>query len=258
MKKKTAAVLLALYVMLFLVLEDYDLSFSEYLTSEKVSWFTEWGDRIALLPGSVIFCFCTAARAFRSEGVKRMLYLVCGWIGASIGFYHISKPYELLCLLLGGLLLWGMWEAGKKTKLSDEVLDAGVIIAPAGALIVNILKIIWGRPRFYSLVLPGQSFRRWYQVCGPAWTEDMNKSFPSGHTSSSAVILWVLFLLKGKKKYAASAAAVIWIILTGLARIMAGMHYISDTMAGAGITACICFVVRSKIFNTAEKGKKDV
>ncbi len=256
MKKTTAAGIIA-YVLLFLILANYDLSFSTYLTGEKIGWFTGWGEKIGLLPGSLIFTYCCAVKAFRTEESPRQLYLAAGWTGAAIGLYHICQPEALLCVPLGGALLWGMYEAGKKSRLTDEVLKAGVIMAPASVIAVNVLKIIWGRPRFYSLSLPGQSFHRWYVISGPAWLEDMNKSFPSGHTASSAVILWTQ-LLKGKHRHLVTAGAVAWIILTGLARIMAGMHYISDTMAGAGISAAVYFVVRSKIFNTEVNRKKDV
>lgn len=113
-------------------------------------------------------------------------------------------------------------------------------------LLVNLLKLIWSRPRYYFLISDDRAdFQPWYQ-----WNADLKnsiltasnvdpdffKSFPSAHTSSASCIFSLLLLksrLKEKRLYPAILLVIIcWIGLAALSRIILGAHFLSDVSAG--------------------------
>ncbi len=248
--KKQTMLLWSGYFALFVFLSSYDLPFSEYLTSHPSELFISWGTCIALLPSSLVaaYCFCALAKGTKTE--TGLLLYAAGFGAMCLGVYHIAKLSDAvygILPLLAGIGLYVMYLFAKRQDVSSEktrrVLAAGIITALVSFTLIQVLKVIWGRPRFYTLSFGGE-FRSWYVISGTDWLADENKSFPSGHTGASAVILWITYLPLLNEKWNNKTVllrtfAVIWIVLTGLSRIMAGMHYISDTMAGAGVTAAV-------------------
>lgn len=240
-----------LYLVLFLQLSAFDLSFSEYLTSVRYEPFVLWGKHIGVLPASVIsgFAFCVIARRF--EGKHRYLCMTAACTACAAAAYYIctmlwSRPY-LQCAAGAVLLVLLMRRMAENIPLNDETIricQAGILLAACSVSLTTVLKVIWGRPRFWSLSMDMQEYARWYEISGPVWFADMNKSFPSGHTTAASVILWIRYLpeldqrMKGKEIFL-TVFALLWIVCTALSRIMAGMHYISDTMAGFAV----CFTV---------------
>ena len=240
-----------LYLVLFLKLSTYDLSFSQYLTSVRYEPFVLWGKHIGVLPASVIcsFSFCVMAR--RYEERSRYLCLFAGYVSSVIASYYVCSmfledPY-ILCAACGAGVMLVMRKAAEKIPLNENTLricQAGALLAVLSVSLTTVLKVIWGRPRFCSLSEDMHEFAEWYHIAGPAWFEDMYKSFPSGHTTAASALLWIRYLpgldhrLQGKERIL-TAIAILWIICTALSRIMAGMHYITDTMAAFAL----CFTV---------------
>ena len=80
--------------------------------------------------------------------------------------------------------------------------------------------------------------------------KDAIRSFPSGHTCSAATGLFCLFMLpltvKSCNTYKAKIS--IWTVcpilyfLVGFGRLVAGAHYLSDTLFGSLIAVSILFV----------------
>jgi membrane-associated phospholipid phosphatase len=79
---------------------------------------------------------------------------------------------------------------------------------------------------------------------------DEFKSFPSGHTASAAYILTLITLknvipaLRGQEKIL-TIAGFVWIILTAIARIVSGAHFLTDVTFGFLITFTIMWAVGS-------------
>ena len=67
-------------------------------------------------------------------------------------------------------------------------------------------------------------------------------SFPSGHAQSAmvaALVLLLVFLplLRGAWRWVAVAAAVVYVLAIGFARVTLGVHYVSDVLAGYALGA---------------------
>lgn len=125
-------------------------------------------------------------------------------------------------------------------------------------LSIQMLKVIWGRPRFFMVADGFQDFRAWY-VIGARATSDAFKSFPSGHAADSSVIACCLPLFAPSTKLrriALNAAAIAWPLCVMLSRIILGMHYVSDVAFGALVTL-ISYQAAKWIASKVEVYEKD-
>jgi undecaprenyl-diphosphatase len=116
--------------------------------------------------------------------------------------------------LLGLGLVWLLEDQSWKRRA--EVMAAGVAIT---AVIVFLIKFSVRRRR------PEGTWGRIYRNADP-------HSFPSGH-AARAVMLAVLAQFLGPNWL--STALLIWAPLVGLARILMGVHYLSDILAGMAL-----------------------
>lgn len=125
-----------------------------------------------------------------------------------------------------------------------------IIFVYAGAVLVpNLLKVLWGRPR-YRIVVSGEAgFVPWYSPLGINWLNDDYKSFPSGHSAIAAVSLLSTSFprffssLKGKERYILFLS-IAWTLAVMVSRIILGDHYLSDTLAGLAITLILIGVAK--------------
>ena len=67
----------------------------------------------------------------------------------------------------------------------------------------------------------------------------LDKSFPSDHAVTASSLATILFLYHKNSGYWGIAAAV----LIGLGRVLAGVHYVSDVLAGAGLGVLAALIV---------------
>lgn len=89
---------------------------------------------------------------------------------------------------------------------------------------VQIIKVIWARPRFYSLNSINE-FIAWYHP-HPYTFDDAFMSFISGHTANaSAIIMLSVFTEKKRQWFIFSA---IWIVIVAMGRIVNGNHFLTD------------------------------
>lgn len=112
-------------------------------------------------------------------------------------------------------------------------------------LIVNVLKIIWARPRMRSIDSIEQ-FKYWYQINGPMNSEEF-KSFPSGHTANGFVMLaYSMFVpaIDRKKTMGMIGFATLWGICVALSRVILGAHFLSDVVVGGYVTIVAFYVLR--------------
>ncbi|WP_460466811.1 phosphatase PAP2 family protein [Calidifontibacter terrae] len=112
----------------------------------------------------------------------------------------------------------------KRGRLAGEPIAVMLI----GWLLLNLAKPLVGRPRPVQALDALGGF-----------------SFPSGHAGSSAVVATTLIFVFGGRSVARPLAAALAIVtlLTGLDRVLLGVHYPSDVIAGwcfgAGVVALI-------------------
>ena len=91
---------------------------------------------------------------------------------------------------------------------------------PAGVLVlVTVLRKLFKRQRPYEIFSTPPLFER----------EGKGDSFPSRHTASAFIIAMGGFLLS----IWLGTALLITAAMIGAARVLAGVHYISDVLAGA-------------------------
>lgn len=114
----------------------------------------------------------------------------------------------------------------------------GVMVGGSTALCVEVIKVTWGRVRFFHMVDSGDftRFTPWY------WPNGINgnNSFPSGHTSAASAIFMLVALtdqFKQWKKYELPLfiLSVIYTFAVGFSRLIVGAHYLSDIAMGATI-----------------------
>lgn len=127
----------------------------------------------------------------------------------------------------------------------------------AELIIINIVKIPWGRPRMRLLAINSEAtFQPWW-VIGSTMKEHLTaigvaaeefKSFPSGHSGNAAcALLFSVFplvfpKLKGKGK-SFFIAGLIFTILVAASRIVMGAHFLSDVTIGISISFIIIFLL---------------
>jgi membrane-associated phospholipid phosphatase len=117
--------------------------------------------------------------------------------------------------------------------------QAGVWFFYANLILVNGLKLVWGRVRFRDLTL-GEAFTAWH------WPQGFTGqfSFPSAHVAHSAAILFLTLLpqiwsggqsWRRWRRLTLSLLAGLWIIGVAVSRIGIGAHYPSDVLASLAI-----------------------
>ena len=150
-----------------------------------------------------------------------------------------------------GLTVWGVARlcrgADRRTVL--RVAAVFLLVIFADILVVNLIKIPWGRARmrlgavddrayFMPWWQPGKALRDTLVAAGVAAEEF--KSFPSGHSAnaSSLMLLCLLPQLSGKlagKQTALFLVGFVWTSLVAASRIVVGAHYLTDTIVGFAV-----------------------
>lgn len=131
-----------------------------------------------------------------------------------------------------------------------QVAKVGVLLSVLPILVINIIKMIWGRERFRHMTAPFSTFTPWY-LPQSLTTNNEFMSFPSGHSANSSVIYWITLIplfLPSLKKYekAISIFSVIWIIMVMLSRVIVGAHFASDVVMGMTLSISIFWLLKRK------------
>ncbi|GAP02712.1 membrane-associated phospholipid phosphatase [Fructobacillus pseudoficulneus] len=120
----------------------------------------------------------------------------------------------------------------------------GVAVVYVATTTIDDMKTIWGRFRPYEMTtVHGEAmsqFTPWYHLNG----NNHHTSFPSGHTMSGWLFLYLAFLVPRKNISRQKAMTIFGIamgILTGLSRVRIGAHWLSDVTASSLIVGLIIF-----------------
>ncbi|MCD8131703.1 MAG: phosphatase PAP2 family protein [Lachnospiraceae bacterium] len=172
----------------------------------------------------------------------------------------------LTCNTPGNYLDWPDWVSIAAGLLLTVIIIAATIFLCHGAdpaivrrvalvfsltilgqlLLVNVLKVLWGRPRMRLVVSDARAyFMPWWQpdtslrntLTAAGVAADEFKSFPSGHTADAAmaVLLVILPCIRPElEPYRRGLFGFGFIIacVTGFTRIIMGAHYLTDVAAG--------------------------
>lgn len=150
-----------------------------------------------------------------------------------------------------GLTVWGVARlcrgADRRTVL--RVAAVFLLVIFADILVVNLIKIPWGRARMRLVAVddrayfmpwwqPGKALRDTLVAAGVAAEEF--KSFPSGHSANASSLMLLCLLPQLSPKLAGKRTALFlvgfaWTSLVAASRIVMGAHYLTDTIVGFAV-----------------------
>lgn len=203
-------------------------------------------------------------------------------------FETSTKDYDMVYkILLAGVLTFGTLllashfpQAVAKKLLWFAIFY--VVVAAIPNALIAVMKGIWARERFRVMYAIGDfsGYTPWYLPQGftertAAYQEireladvalghdgDAFKAFPSGHTGAAAASFALIILpdimpktLGGKKKAIFWLVPIAYVVLVAVSRVVAGAHYLSDTLFGGFLgfgTACLArwiFISKIKTLN---------
>ena len=157
-------------------------------------------------------------------------------------------------LLFGSLLLLIKKMGNEKLRGYRKHGLVLLLLMITEMVLVNVLKIIWARPRMRSMESIDQ-FKRWYEINGPLNSEEF-KSFPSGHTANGfAMIAYTIFIPvnKAKQLKVMTAIAIVWGVCTALSRVVLGAHFLSDVAVGGYITMVIFYLLSGWLLGKSDQ-----
>ena len=218
---------------------DYPISQAMYDPSNPFGlFFAAFGEYPAALGFAAGGAMLLSARN-RKKRLVGVLQIIGGcWFilsGAAMaamlpkGYLDISTALSagsgLICT---ALTVWGVArlckEADRRTVI--RVAAAFLLVILADILVVNLIKIPWGRARM-RLVSAGVAAEEF-------------KSFPSGHTANASSLMLLCLLPMLRPKLAAKQTILFligfsWTVLVAASRIIMGAHYLTDTIAGFAV-----------------------
>lgn len=272
LQKKSILTVLAVAAVLILTGTFLDFQISSLIANQDSLY-----GRFFLLFGEfpVMLCgFAASAMLLRSlpeEGNEKIVFQVLaagGILGGLIGVKEILENasgimkivYSLIELAAAAALFWFVYQncdtsSPRRLRRTALFILFTVLIS---TVFVAFIKIPWGRPRYRSVIaVSNLDYQPWY-VIGKSvrnafegvLDHDEFKSFPSGHTASAAYILTLITLknvipvLREQEK-ALTAGAFVWVILTAIARIVSGAHFLTDVTFGFLFTFLIMWGIGS-------------
>jgi undecaprenyl-diphosphatase len=147
---------------------------------------------------------------------------------------HAIREHQLLVSILVGFAGWGVIAFGvaacalwlldppRVPSTYRRACVAGLSAAAFGLLVNQVISHLWDRPRPYDAHPLGVI---------PLLTPSQDPSFPSDHaTAAFAIAFGILFVARR-----AGLFFLVWAVLIAASRVLTGMHYPTDVLAGAGI-----------------------
>jgi len=260
---------LAVWALFMIVFTFYDLNLSQavYNAESKFGHFFEvYGEHPALIilfaAGSILFNTAKYRQGMSNLFIRLvggLFILLGGFAGVLFVFVRgfdrsdgtamlISLAVTAAIAVIVQLLLNRIPE--DTLKMYNKAAWAGIAIIFAEMLVVNVVKIFWGRLRFREMGDDFSQFSRWFLPNGiqeNGVTGEAYKSFPSGHSANGwAIWAGLLFMpLKNKWRSAMLVIAIVWGLCTSYSRIIMGAHFATDVLVGAFITiACMLIICK--------------
>lgn len=251
---------------------DYPLSCFLYNESSPIAvFFAAYGEYPAVLGLAAAGAMLLAGRNQKRRGVNVLqciggilLILLGGLAACALPNLYISAPKAAVMaigLLVTAATVFGIFRLCLNTERKTilRIMLIFFIAIMAEILLINIIKIPWGRPRMRLLEVNSAAFfTPWWQAGNSLKTALMAtgvageefKSFPSGHTGNAVTMMLLSLLpllnpkiMKWQKHLFWFGFA--WACVVALTRIIMGAHYLTDTVAGFTVSfATLCIVSR--------------
>jgi len=271
LKKHEKLILVLIYLFSIVFFTQYDLAFTKLIYQEN-SGFGKFFWMFGELPGTFAGITCLAILTTSYTGnddtkrdYNRIIYGLSTFVMGFVMSIQLIKyleleffPFIFLGFIPSMILIVLMNQLSDDKKKQIRVYAyIGILTVILGILVPNLIKLVWGRPRYRVFIGDDTQFRYWFDRVG--FTFDDNwKSFPSGHSAAAATTLVYTFLpqlfdkLKGKERSILVVCS-LWIIIVMVSRVVMGDHFMSDTLFGSGITILI-FAGLKSLFLKHQKG----
>lgn len=258
--------------MIILAFGEIDFNFSKSIVNVDSGWaefFNLFGEQPAFwaLFAGIIILYGARNRDIKKKNVLGTVIAVPFLIVASfqIAFMPVHYLFEhteesvsfvwwltvaivMAILFIGAMILVAKVEAEKFRKIRKLGLVL-VILVVSEIILVNVLKIVWARPRMRSIDSIDQ-FKYWFQINGLSNDNEL-KSFPSGHTANGFVVIaFIMFFnaMSKLKKNLYLGFALIWGALVALSRVVRGDHFLSDVLMSCLLTFLLFLLIQKLVF----------
>lgn len=255
------AIVLSIAAALLIVASFYDLAINHALSNSESVYgllFVSLGE----FPAYIILPMCGVIWFYADLGIKDKRLLIVARVASAIlvwlGFFiwgamgsriiespkviELSALYSILFAFF--TLLLGKYLKINFTKYVRFAVFA-LFVMLVSLVLIRLIKIGWGRMRYRDMLKVGDftGFTPWYIPNG----YNGNTSFPSGHTASACNIFIFVVLFKGKRRYVANGAALLFVVLTMFSRIVVNAHFLSDVLIG-GLVSYLCYFIIRLLF----------
>lgn len=168
------------------------------------------------------------------------------WSDGETGLWGVlykmgTLPAILTVLTAITVLLLGLRSAKWSRFRRPGIYLIFVLALGPGIIVNSILKDHWGRPRPRDAAELGGQYR--FEEILAIDLSSPGKSFPCGHATMGFFFFAGYFLLRSRHRAAAHAFlwfALVYGTLIGVARLMQGGHFASDTLWAGGIIWLVC------------------
>jgi undecaprenyl-diphosphatase len=145
---------------------------------------------------------------------------------------HAIRQHPLLVSIIAGFANWGvlafgiaacalwLFDSPRYPGLWRRATAAGLSAAAVGLLANQVIAQLWHRPRPYQDHPLGIL---------PLLSPSHDPSFPSDHATAAFAIAFAILFVARRTGWLFLA----WAVLIGVSRVLAGMHYPTDVIAGA-------------------------
>jgi lipid A 4'-phosphatase len=170
---------------------------------------------------------------------------------AALEFLRETGPFLIVAAVAPAVVALAVkmfrlrWPAPMTSRAALFLL-LSLAIGP-GLLVNGGLKEGWSRPRPGDVINFGGShaFMPWWDPRGGC---DSNCSFVSGETSSATWLAAPAMLVPPPWRYAALGAVAVYTTSIGVARMMAGGHFLSDVLFAAILTGLVIWCVHGALY----------
>lgn len=248
---------IVIYFVLLVVLSRYDLQFSQFMTARSSELFIQVGRRIGPPPVVLIPAFCVYALDM-FHGSKWYFKAIC-FVLCVTGGWLIVIPQDsptivnFVMTLVLGIIFYNIvirLPLPKDNIQNRAILMVGLMTPFIGMIVVEVLKFFWCRPRYLAIIQEGAQYQDMWTISGFGKHNDLYHSFPSAHTFGAACSIMItqlpeLYKERRWNRILLYVVPIAFTIFVALSRIMAGKHFISDVMVGAGVFVVVFLVLRN-------------
>ena len=180
-----------------------------------------------------------------------MLWAISLAITGNPAFFNYNEIYFFVAAIIANIFTSLLFKKHNKfskksilfSRLTFKMFFYGYLV------IIQPLKIFWGRIRFRDLSENYSNFTAWYIPNGITG----NQSFPSGHAAMGFILMALFIFIMDKsffKRIFFKAIIISYAIAVCISRIIVGAHYTSDVLFGAMIMIISYLLIKQNINKT--------